>query len=403
MIHEIENFKVTKLFDSYDHCIDFTADQTDLSEARIVIIVGNNGVGKTTTLNMIEGMLRLNFDPFRDVPFEKAELLLSTGDTLTVELNQNTNLLHVKFGELYCYLHASKNGEIPKDEYDNVESVRREAKPILSRVGFEKLDIHRSIALRDKEERYIEERYIEERYIRDNSNGKLLNKNNKTSLLSGKVKKFVREAQVDYKKYFASEGPSLFPKILKRLQGKVETPANTSELIDRFGLTLNMSDINQLTELLESEDVNHSQAVIAALEAYVETLESKHEERCLISARLTNFERLISSFLKGKSILINYENGLRITTDNDKEINELSLSSGEYHLLYMLVTALVSTRTGYAIAIDEPELSLHVSWQRKLVNALIECSSGASPLFIFATHSPAIASDYQDKWISLGD
>lgn len=403
MIHEIEKFTITKLFGSYDHYLDFTTAHTGLNEARISIIVGNNGVGKTTILNMIEGMLRLNFDAFRDIPFDKAELLLSTGDILSVSLNPETNSLYIKFGDFHCCLNANKSGEISSDEYDNVEALRNEAKPVLSRVGFEKLDIHRSIALRNKEELYEDEIL----------NGKLLIQ---TSLLSGKVKRFVREAQVDYKKYFVSEGPSLFPKILKRLQGDVETPATIPELIDRlnaikktepemsrFGLSLNMSDINQLTDLLESDDINQSQAVIAALEAYVETLESKHDERCLISSRLTNFERLIGSFLKGKSVLIDYENGLMITTVSGKEINELSLSSGEYHLLYMLVTALVSTRTGYAIAIDEPELSLHVSWQRKLVKALIECSSGASPLFIFATHSPAIASDYQDKWISLGD
>ncbi|OAD20766.1 hypothetical protein THIOM_003509, partial [Candidatus Thiomargarita nelsonii] len=54
------------------------------------------------------------------------------------------------------------------------------------------------------------------------------------------------------------------------------------------------------------------------------------------------------------------------------------------------------------IAIDEPELSLHVSWQRQLIRALCDCASGALPLFLFATHSSSIGAEFQDKWVELG-
>lgn len=408
MIHEIKKFEIYNLFGLHDHKLDFVRDQYNESEARISIIVGSNGIGKTTILNMIEGMLTLDFNAFRDIPFNNASLELSTGDIIYVRLDEETSQLIVTFKDLECSLHSKMGGEIAKDALSGVKALRDAADSILSKVSFEKLDIHRSIALRERNE----SNFVEERIVR----GKLVQKEKSNSLLSGKVKRFVREAQVDYKKYFTSEGPSLFPRILKRLQGSSENTVTIDELIERlnvikksetemsrFGLTLNISEIDQLTELLENgETTNHTDAVIAALEAYVETLESKHEERLLISARLTKFETLIGSFFDGKKVLVDYEKGLSITTKTGEEINELLLSSGEYHLLFMLVTALVSTRTGTAIAIDEPELSLHVSWQRKLIRALIECSSGASPLFIFATHSPAIAAEFQDQWISLG-
>ncbi|CAH7218326.1 ATP-binding protein [Vibrio chagasii] len=412
MVHEISKFRINGLFKEYDHVIDFkhSNDFTNI-EARICLILGGNGIGKTTMLNMIEGMLELDFNPFRNVPFKNASLELSCGSSLDVTLFADQNVLEIKFNDAVCHLNASEPGpstDTP-DTVVGVESLRANALPILSKVSFEKLDIHRSIALREKDTSIHEEHFRQR-------NGKLSPKHRgASSLLSGKVKRFVREAQVDYKKYFISEGPELFPKIIKRLANLNANTVTVSELIHRlgqikasevdmarFGLSINMSDIDQLTNLLEDEnDLGQNSAGIAALEAYVETLESKHAERCLIHKRLTNFENLIGNFFTNKRVEIDHEKGLTIYTQNDDEIDELMLSSGEYHLLYMMVTALVSTRTGTAIAIDEPELSLHITWQRKLVNALISCSSGASPLFVFATHSSAIAAEYEDKWTML--
>jgi ABC-type oligopeptide transport system ATPase subunit len=52
---------------------------------------------------------------------------------------------------------------------------------------------------------------------------------------------------------------------------------------------------------------------------------------------------------------------------------------------------------GTEIAIDEPEMSMHISWQNKLINALLQISSKANPQYIFATHSPDIAATYSNS------
>ena len=49
--------------------------------------------------------------------------------------------------------------------------------------------------------------------------------------------------------------------------------------------------------------------------------------------------------------------------------------------------------------IDEPELSLHVDWQRQLFPTLLK--QGTSNQFIVATHSPFIYSKYPDKELML--
>jgi predicted ATPase len=48
---------------------------------------------------------------------------------------------------------------------------------------------------------------------------------------------------------------------------------------------------------------------------------------------------------------------------------------------------------------DEPELSLHVLWQERLVECVRELNPAAQ--IIFATHSPDIVGKYNDRVIDV--
>ena len=85
------------------------------------------------------------------------------------------------------------------------------------------------------------------------------------------------------------------------------------------------------------------------------------------------------------------------------EVNEAitsdKLSSGEKQMLsFFCYNTFVQNA---AIFIDEPELSLHVDWQRRLLPILLEQGTGNQ--FFIATHSPFIYSKYPDKEILLGE
>ena len=127
-------------------------------------------------------------------------------------------------------------------------------------------------------------------------------------------------------------------------------------------------------------------------------LESRNLERMSLAERLLNFEKLLNEFLTDKVLSIN-SNGFILTSKNKNNdiLNETQLSTGEYHLLYLTILALSTKAKGTVIAIDEPEMSMHISWQRKLIKALVQISSKASPQMIFATHSPDIASNYTNS------
>src|SRR5699024_11147554 len=68
-----------------------------------------NGVGKTTTLKMIAGILKLEFDVFRQVPFTFAELKFSTGESLQV-FNRGEDSLEVGFADKTVHLHPDHGG-----------------------------------------------------------------------------------------------------------------------------------------------------------------------------------------------------------------------------------------------------------------------------------------------------
>ena len=83
--------------------------------------------------------------------------------------------------------------------------------------------------------------------------------------------------------------------------------------------------------------------------------------------------------------------------DSAKAINSNVLSAGEKQMLsFVCYNAFYNDAI---ILIDEPELSLHVDWQRHLYSILEKQNN--SNQFIFATHSPFIYSKYPDKELMI--
>jgi len=120
----------------------------------------------------------------------------------------------------------------------------------------------------------------------------------------------------------------------------------------------------------------------------------------LIAERLLAFEEVMNDFLEDKTVRVHASSGFVISTDGTS-LAEHQLSSGEKQLLYLMVAALTTRRKGTVIAIDEPELSMNIRWQKKLVSNLIRCASRAAPQLILATHSPDVATRYAEYMIEL--
>jgi AAA domain, putative AbiEii toxin, Type IV TA system len=232
--------------------------------------------------------------------------------------------------------------------------------------------------------------------------------------LSKLVLNFIREAQVNYRRFFVADQLELLPRILSsltdtsqfsakraELEAKVAAIKARSPIMARIGLQTDEDDLDTLAALLSHDSQYRDSASVAVLGTYVAMQEARNQTRELIVKRLLNFETIMDDFLVGKTVRVDPKMGLRIEGVTGL-LKETDLSSGEYHFLYMMVSALLSHRSGSIIAIDEPELSLHVTWQRKMIRALAHCASGASPLFLFATHSAAISAEHAERVKVLG-
>ena len=85
--------------------------------------------------------------------------------------------------------------------------------------------------------------------------------------------------------------------------------------------------------------------------------------------------------------MIRTENELRFT-----QIGEVllpyQLSSGEKQMLIILLTVLVEDNLPYVLFMDEPEVSLHIEWQKRLIDYCVELNPNVQ--IILTTHSPAV-------------
>jgi energy-coupling factor transporter ATP-binding protein EcfA2 len=116
---------------------------------------------------------------------------------------------------------------------------------------------------------------------------------------------------------------------------------------------------------------------------------------------VTSFSSLMSDFYRGKSVSLHVSEGISITTSRGQPLRPEDLSSGEQQLMLLMCNAIVARRDSVVFAIDEPDLSLNVKWQRKLVDALLDVMSGSRCQLLLATHSIELLAKYADNVVHL--
>ena len=104
------------------------------------------------------------------------------------------------------------------------------------------------------------------------------------------------------------------------------------------------------------------------------------------------------------------ETGKRlIRTKNDIAFSQIGevltpyqLSSGEKQMLVILLTVLIEDNQPYVLFMDEPEVSLHIDWQQRLIDMIIDLNPNVQ--IILTTHSPAvIMNGWMDKVTEVSD
>lgn len=136
----------------------------------------------------------------------------------------------------------------------------------------------------------------------------------------------------------------------------------------------------------------------------IEQLESYARDRSRLHEPVDRFLALANTFLEQthKALTVAPDNTLGIEINADgKQRPIATLSSGERQLVIMLAHLSLNPRlSGSGVFIvDEPELSLHVGWQERFVDAIREANPNVQ--LIMATHSPSIILDKIENCCSL--
>ncbi len=127
------------------------------------------------------------------------------------------------------------------------------------------------------------------------------------------------------------------------------------------------------------------------------------EERTAVRNPIDRLLRLINKFLEQskKTVGVTDHDRLIVQSPDGRTRPISALASGERQLLVMLGHLTLNERLAGSgvFIVDEPELSLHLSWQEMFVDAVRAANPDVQ--LIFATHSPAIILDKDDHCRSL--
>lgn len=445
----IISFKGQEVFGYLDFDIKFNSD--------ISFLIGSNGSGKTTVLQLIRALLTPSFKQLCtskyshiEVEFEyknKREIISSSYSRTGKKILQLKNYDTIELPDIDHEDILFHIDNIQTQNFFRELMVRYTSHPLIKHL--EKIGTPTILGLDRRVENNIDQdilMYEKMKYIRNISEKKrmMLNATHsmQLSLLESEV--LVQQAYKKVKQEIDEQSQTL-------IKGIVESSFNYMDARTIFSQQLNnINKLQQQKSMLERKDEIETaisklfteqsgiKDSIATFFSKLEKLFLKLEKAKTKNDIELNFEWIINlaqieriqriiTILDDNTIrtqrlfyqisrLINTMNNF--FQDSSKEIeidtvghiqiktpNKISnpiecLSSGEKQLLIIFVHAIFNlSEEGNVFIIDEPELSLHMKWQEMFVDELLSVVPDIQ--LIIATHSPEIVGNRIEKTINL--
>lgn len=413
--------EVDQLWGRRSYCVPLDRD--------VNILVGRNASGKTTLLKLIHALLSCDFEILAEIPFESLRVDLRSFETnacLTVAARKIEGKLTVEIGD---DSYPVETRRFPEGSGrwllggDDSLKVHRDLQQRISRlVPLAWLPVTRRLPVQGDDERARYEMMLTVRKMTESVDVCLED----LAIGLGKYRNRLASRMAEEFRIFqqAVLEAILFSSTTDTIESfKSIRPLGESDkqllldALDRSGL---LSDSLRLKIDEHFRIANDALATVAKPStarglnnAYfvlpliprtgqlVQSARHLQERREMIYRRLNRYQELAQSFLDDKRIVLSTDGELVIAVREypDRPMARSALSSGEKQLLILLTQALVSSDEPVVYMADEPELSLHVEWQEKLLGALVELAGDMQ--VIVATHSPDIVGAYRDCVVKL--
>ncbi|MDD7729308.1 MAG: AAA family ATPase [Clostridia bacterium] len=380
--------EIRKLFGRFDY-------RFLLLEDHITILTGPNGFGKSTIIRCLNALGNSNLKFFLELEFVEFKVI-SSKKSLTIEKTQNG--LRINGEEIDGkYILSRGKGQNPGDDqniHQIYTDILRALNDFLGNVYF--------IA----EQRLIQEnanRTINRTINRMESYySALYNETEKVVEIPKRLKQKIADIGVAYSGK-ANSLDSTYPERLFRQKcGITEKEFHINmnlmkekiEKLDRYGI----SDIKAL------DNVEFNPEDARALKVYFDDFNEKYDVYRDFLERLDYFGEIVNSRFMFKQLVISREYGLKIIDiDTKRKIPLTNLSSGEKEIIVLFYTLLFEIPDGVLLLIDEPEISLHIAWQRLFMKDLKKIVQMKNLRAVIATHSPQIVSGNRDIQVDLGE
>ena len=422
------------LFGIYDHSIDLKLAD------RVTLLHGPNGVGKTSVLNATNAFLRGNLAYFRTIPFKQAALKFEGGPRLALARCSGSN----RNGRTHK-ISLFEGGETHSDF---IELDPTSARAVAERIRYLRpIGDNTWIDIRDEElltGAEVIERYggFDDEFERDDATPRWLRNflgGARTHLIEAQrlvkttneagegvylrrqtTRSSVSDCGVDFKRRmgevmadYGRQAQSLDQSFPQRLMAN-------RQALDEEKLQRKMAELNEKTNalkeigILETEQIplafnnqvtkvpkDKAQAQVMTL--YVQDTELKLQTLESFAQRTHLFLDNINKKYRRKRICVDGREGIVVRDDNGQDVPLDRLSSGEQHEMVLHYNMLFRVRENTVVLIDEPELSLHVSWQKEFLPDLLKIVKVCRFDAVVATHSPYIVGDRDDLMVALGD
>jgi energy-coupling factor transporter ATP-binding protein EcfA2 len=434
----IKHISVKDLFGAYSY--ELKAPPQAVDTDRLLILYGDNGSGKTTILKALFHLLspdngQGHKTALVGLPLSSITVELTTGDKVWLQReagqligSYTLGLKMNKLKEVTCEFIASQDGVIKASDNTNAflellsnlnlafyflsddrtvrlaGGDRRDVlitnEEIYEREFFFGLDLPSQISHRkrplDSEQRAQQllvqsmkraEQWIQSQAVRGSSQGE-----SSVNALYGEILSRIANVPLNTE--------STVPDDINILERRISTLEDRSKTYARYGLLPEFHG-KDILQIVKSAAPTHAVLVLSVLTPYLESVERKLDAMEGLQRQINALVVLVNSFYTRKHLSYEIHKGFKIHTDDSKPIQPHMLSSGERHLLLLFCSTIQALDKPSIFMIDEPEISLNIKWQRRLLPALRECAGQNPVQYLFATHSFEILAQCRDNTIKL--
>jgi len=428
----IKSIQITGLFEIFNYMIEYPKGEN------VLIITGPNGFGKTKVLNIIFSLFNKQFSFFKKLVFE--EIKISLNGNFSIAISKKT-LANKKDNVTFTFFEGDKT-------IGNFEDTTRSDKLLLRNIEkylpFNRIGAD-SWSRSNREKIYTTNEIYEEYgdYLLSKG-GVSLKKPTKAvnDILNSIDVHLIREQRL-FKKVVSNDPKYRITRVdrdqtimietiqtysdelCRLISGRIQESYKITQLLDstyptrlisekkkvskeaydlRFAALKNKQDKLMKNGLYEKtqEVLEYSESDAKALLVYLNDLEQKLEVFDNLLEKLELFTNILNERrFTYKSININKEKGFYFKTSKGKDLNLDQLSSGEQHEVVLLYELIFKTRPGILVLIDEPEISLHITWQKEFLDDLLRIIEIQNFQVLIATHSPSIINDRWDLVYNL--